>query len=79
MTKNEPAFPCAFNFSGEANQTGMSLRDYFAAAALNGLFASAIEATKAGGTNFMDESSIAANAYAFADAMLAERSKQQTT
>lgn len=45
---------------------GMSLRDYFAAKAVQGLLASEVEAT---------EDSFAAQAYVMADAMLAARSK----
>jgi hypothetical protein len=57
-----PAFPCV---DGGANylQEGMSLRDYFAAKAMQGLL-----------TNFgYEENGYAQSAYKIADAMLAAR------
>lgn len=54
---------------------GMSLRDYFAAKALQGLLANpklAERCVKAGGAT---SGYFEANAYAFADGMLAERAK----
>jgi hypothetical protein len=54
----------AFANPGNLTQTGMTLRDYFAAAALQGLLA--------GGSTVLLDASVA---YSFADAMLAERAK----
>ncbi|MGL6090842.1 MAG: hypothetical protein ACRC07_12435 [Pseudomonas paracarnis] len=68
--KNEPAFPvesCA-----DHEFTGMSLRDYFAAKAMQAMISTA------GGPCFFGldgvETSTAGAAYAVADAMLAARS-----
>ena len=65
-----PAFPHEYKYGdGTAGRAdGMSLRDYFAAAAMTGSCAnpSSINWT-------MDE--IVGDSYAYADAMLAERSK----
>ena len=58
------AFPIV---SDDLCATGMSLRDYFAAAALQGLMASTSE-----GYSYRDR---ATDAYILADAMLAERAK----
>lgn len=71
MEKNNdsPAFPQTVNDLGtirEANQ-GMTLRDYFAAAALTGLAAT--------GAYLTDDKGAARESWALADAMLAERSK----
>lgn len=52
-----------------AEQDGMTLRDYFAAAAMQG----AIASTHGQGRHMADE--YAESAYAIADAMLAERAK----
>lgn len=59
-----PAFPPMHD--PNTHEFGMSLRDYFAAKAVQGLLASEVEAT---------EDSFAAQAYVMADAMLAARSK----
>lgn len=66
-TRNDggPAFPILYD---DLCVTGMTLRDYFAAAALQGLLADEI----AGYSTFSD---FAEGAYGFADAMLAERAK----
>lgn len=56
-----PAFPIV---SDDLCATGMTLRDYFAAAALQGF-----------GANHWTSEMTARAAYAFADAMLAERAK----
>jgi hypothetical protein len=68
-----PAFPLAgsFDYSYEP-QDGMSLRDYFAAAALQGLLAHIIGVENANGRT----SKYAERAYAYADAMLAARKEQ---
>ena len=60
---NEPAFP-----NGWMPESGMTLRDYFAAAALTGL----MEASGA-----MHDKEIAEWAYKFADAMLTAREPQE--
>ena len=65
---NHPAFPVS-PYAGDANtpairsNSGMSIRDYFAAAALTTLACDAKS----------DPEAIAEEAYAFADAMLIER------
>ena len=68
-----PAFPSektSFDYSGHVVDTkGMSLRDYFAAAALHGFMAS-----KSYSTHFKPEQD-AQYVYMIADAMLAERAK----
>ena len=61
--KNIPAFPNNFTID---NFKGMTLRDYFAAKALQGLLASEVYAPK---------DKFAENAYAMADAMMQERLK----
>ena len=64
---NEPAFPNeGFNGWGEPFQ-GMTLRDYFAAKAMQGFLASPLLKTESGA----DE--MARNAYRVADAMLKAR------
>lgn len=55
------AFP-----SSDAQTGGLSVRDYFAAAALQGLIA-------AGADRHRDDDEVAAEAFAFADAMLEAR------
>ena len=66
MTKDtsKPAFP--INIPGQGFEFGMTLRDYFAAKALQGICASGPSA------NFSN-AQIAAEAYALADAMLKSR------
>lgn len=68
--ENPPAFPCQemreTAFSGQSfieHYSGMTLRDYFAAAALQGLCA-------------RGERDVALKAYYYADAMLKERQNQ---
>lgn len=75
MTDRKPDGGCAFPItesmddnSARVSSYGMSMRDYFAAAALNaGLIHYGLSAG--------NEGAEARNAYAMADAMLAERSK----
>lgn len=62
-----PAFPR--DLDGE--QRGMTLRDYFAAAAMGGLLACPVQ-PQSGVDMF------ARDAYKIADAMMAKRSKEQT-
>lgn len=80
MSKNNggPAFPrpqfaphdVGYQDAGIGNdsQEGMNLRDYFASAALTGLLAGWCDQSRSGGTPVVQ-------AYAMADAMLAEREK----
>jgi len=63
---NQPAFPTWKRH--EDITEGMTLRDYFAAAALQGMYANPHHHYN---TNYMD----AQEAYAMADAMLSVRSK----
>jgi len=76
MTTNDggPAFPCEYNMTTESGASrpcspgyGISLRDYFAAAALQGLLACP--------NTYGDHAGLAGMAYQYADAMLAEREK----
>jgi hypothetical protein len=61
-----PAFPMGYHPEGNnADHFGMTLRDYFAAAALQGCLAN-LESTKT-------RDAVASNAYAYADAMLKAR------
>lgn len=71
-----PAFPCEQHETQEGtwNQTfepGMSLRDWFAGMALQGL----ASATDASGAWTGADPTVANQAYRIADAMLAERAK----
>ena len=79
------AFPQSRQFDANGNvisyeSYGMSLRDYFAAAALQGILASVTRdhtATTPSATNGfpIDRRRYAATAFQYADAMLAERDK----
>lgn len=83
-----PAFPEPGVWDGDRNQVnpvgayydagGMSLRDYFAAAALTGLFAAQIKPHElsAAEKEMTPAQVFAWRAYAFADGMIAERAKQ---
>jgi hypothetical protein len=63
--KNTPAFPHTIEHLHEPQTTGMTLRDYFAAKALQGLLSDSYD--------FSDRNRIAVKAYDFADAMLKAR------
>ena len=72
---NTPAFPTYERFSAGAgpldlSSQGMTLRDYFAAKAMQGAFTSPIESTQQG------KGYIAMHAYKMADAMMAARGQQ---
>jgi hypothetical protein len=77
---NPPAFPQVLTVQGtngirqpeEANLTGMTLRDYFAAKAMQAVIPTKMPNT-VNGQNM--EAVIAAVAYGFADAMLEARAK----
>lgn len=75
MSKNTggPAFPTTRESSYEVCSKGMTLRDYFAAKALQGLIAS-----PRGTPNGADatDTYYAKAAYIMADAMIAEREKE---
>ena len=69
---NPPAFPLASNWLGELRHlNGMTLRDYFAAKAMQATVDAWIQRSIYPPTD--DE--VAKNAYAIADAMLAAREK----
>lgn len=72
MDNGGPAFPIAIGSQHDqyAASTGMSLRDYFAAAALTGLIAS----NDAGAGDRIED--VPGYAYAIADAMLAARARK---
>ena len=75
MSKNTggPAFPSMrYEFGGEDD--GMTLRDYFAAKAVAGIFYPAIVESLAQDID-LDCDKIAGFAYTMADAMIAEREK----
>jgi hypothetical protein len=57
-------------------QEGMSLRDYFAAKALQGLLTANVEICTDNMPD-IDPAAAAGNCYRFADAMLAERSRRE--
>lgn len=74
MSKNTggPAFPTMrYEFGGEDD--GMSLRDYFAAKAMQGFCVSTVEDSPVGGWDFKY---LAEHAYRCADAMIVEREKE---
>ena len=70
-----PAFPQAPNGHPDNKHPGMSLRDYFAAAALQGILAACFEEPDWGSEE--SDRAIAKNSYGIADAMLAEREKER--
>jgi hypothetical protein len=76
---NPPAFPTPDGgITGFNSDDGMTLRDYFAAAALaviGPMMGSPKLLRTDGGTDPLNQMDIAASAYLIADAMLAERSK----
>lgn len=65
-----PAFPVP-NLQNDEDFNGMSLRDYFAAKAMQGIVAACGD--RDGGVAY-DETTVAASAYEMADAMLMARS-----
>lgn len=68
---NPPAFPCGYHPEGNsADQPGMRLGDWFAGMALS----RTIERCAAAGN--VNENYVAAKAYAYSDAMLAERERR---
>lgn len=67
----ESIFPSAGAFDGQGASPGLSLRDYFAAAALQGLLAHQGADGSEG-----QQRKLAALAYASADALLAARKRQ---
>ena len=75
--KNPPAFPLASHWLGELRHlNGMSLRDYMAAKALQGMFANPDDSHENYDLSYDDYvKEIASCAYKMADAMLAAREK----
>ena len=70
-----PAFPCdltAYDEEVVENFQGMTLRDYFAAKAMQGMISANGDSN---GYLEYEEETVAANAYKLADAMLKARSK----
>ena len=68
MTYKEPAFP--FHETGESGQrTGMTLRDWFAGMALQGVYTA--------GVGDLTEAEIAADAYRMADSMITARAASE--
>ncbi|WP_443700139.1 hypothetical protein [Pseudomonas sp.] len=72
MSKNNggPAFPVP-NLQDDEDFNGMTMRDYFAAKAMQGIMAGIL----GDGGDWPNREIIVANAYATADSMLAERAK----
>ena len=75
-----PAFPCESNILVNGKQAtvptqGMTLRDYFAAKAMQGFMASADAAL----TGTINLPNLAYNSYAIADSMLVQRSLTMKT
>ena len=68
-----PAFPTLADNDHAMNQDGMTLRDYFAAKAMQGIWSNAYVLAKM--PKGAEAESIASVAYEMADAMLKERSK----
>ena len=69
MCNNEPAFPVQDASKWQAH--GMSLRDYFAAKAMQSILAGAME--QGGATEAEDALTLTRRAWLMADAMLATR------
>lgn len=63
-----PAFPCDYEGSTRSDACGLSIRDYFAAKAMQGMLAAPVLASS-------DQFMLARDAYTVADAMLKERCK----
>lgn len=78
---SEPAFPCPTGSDGGVYSIGMSLRDYFAAQALQRIIPNTqgADAAKYWERDQLDAEGyfaiLAATSYSIADAMLKERSK----
>jgi hypothetical protein len=75
--KNTPAFPfVAEDESGMMINMGMSMRDYFAAKAMQGLIAHEHKAHQLSGANLGDfDERVAFAAYRYADGMMERREK----
>jgi hypothetical protein len=73
-----PAFPRPYSGNGTPSQIGMTLRDYFAAKAMQAIFAGEGARMVAARDQRYDETNwaeiVATNAYGMADAMIAARS-----
>jgi hypothetical protein len=70
-----PAFP-AHHFDLAENEHGMTLRDYFAAKAMQGMLATSKSLNTEAGLKATSAGDFATLAYLCADAMLEARSKQ---
>ena len=79
MEQNQPAFPVAFKWGKELSQyNGMTLRDYFAAKALQAMLSSpeflvVVTADQAIGNNAKER--VSNVSFAYADAMMKARSE----
>jgi hypothetical protein len=81
MDRNDggPAFPVTLfdgQTLGDGTANGMTLRDYFAAKAMQGQIVAGADEEMRGHPGWRGE--FAREAYRFADAMLAERAKERT-
>lgn len=72
---SQRAFP-SHGSMGEVIEHGMSLRDYFAAAALTGILSNPAFKENIGDTDIARKDDISAGAFLMADAMLIEREKE---
>jgi hypothetical protein len=70
---NEPAFP-AMHYDLADNEHGLTMRDYFAAKAMQGLIAHEEQASRLSSANIGDfDERVAFAAYRYADAMMERR------
>ena len=78
MGDGGPAFPVTNeqSYDGISASQGMSLRDFFAAGAMQGWLASFPGSYPHPGVRFENARSLARYSYVIADAMIAEREKQ---
>jgi hypothetical protein len=74
-SSNPPAFPVGCNTNPDCDAAGMTLRDWFAGMALQGMIASPRLSHLADNTPCTTPPRLAAFAYELAEAMLAERAE----
>ena len=68
-----PAFPCQYQGDTRSDMSGITMRDYFAAKALNALIGDAPRGTAFGVNHMNTNMNYALASYAIADAMLEAR------
>lgn len=80
VDSKEPAFPVGANeYGGHGTCFGITVRDYFAAKAMQGMLAYPGDALRGSHHNNNDEEGVAQMSYAYADAMLAARAKSSAS